>query len=135
MKWKTLNSVKFCKKTSLIESSVEILETGEMKVVESVKFNGVLLLACIQSKCVHLIIWGKDLTLPDFKWKALREKCLNSANFLERLSFLWIGVVGKRTDSYLLTFVFIAFRKFLSFISAKNSQCFDVKGKQWIWAL
>lgn len=52
------------------------LEAAEMKAVESIKFNGVLLLACIQSKCVGLVLWGKDLTLPDFKGKDLGENCL-----------------------------------------------------------
>lgn len=52
------------------------LEAAEMKAIESIKFNGVLLLACIQSKCECLVLWGKDLTLPDFKGKDLGENCL-----------------------------------------------------------
>lgn len=95
-KWKTLNAIKIL----LIENSAEIFETGEMKAVELIKFNGVFLLACIQSKWVHLVVWGKDFTLPDFKGKDLRENCLNTANFFEGLLFfLWIGIVGKRTDA------------------------------------
>lgn len=74
-KWKTLNAIKI----SLIENSAEIFETGEMKAVESIKFNGVFLLACIQSKWVHLVLWGKDC----------RENCLNTANFFERLLFFY----------------------------------------------
>lgn len=69
------------------DSSTEVLETAEVMAVELIKFNGVLLLAYIQSKCVHLVLPGKDLTLPNFKGKDLRENCFNIANFLEGLLF------------------------------------------------
>lgn len=70
-----------------MESSAEVLETAEMKAVELIKFNGVLLLPYVQGKCVHLVLWGKDLIPPDFKGKDLRENCLKTANFLEGLLF------------------------------------------------
>lgn len=107
------------KTISLIESSAEILETAEMKAVESIKFDGVLLLDCIQSKCVHVVLWRKDLTLPDFKGKVLRENCLNIANFLKGLVFFMDGY-SWRKDWFLQLLIFGHWVICLSSLSLEN---------------